>query len=70
MTISVGETQVSFDGGILSAILRPLTRYSANDLQFPVNDRPLFTGKSLAIGEADHIRALDRSATSREWRVR
>jgi len=44
MTISVGETQVSFDEGILSAILQSLTRYSANDPQFPVNDRSLFTG--------------------------
>jgi hypothetical protein len=34
----------------LSAILQVLTRYSANDPQFPVNDRPLFTGKSHAIG--------------------
>jgi hypothetical protein len=56
MTISVGETLGSFNGGILSAILQGLTRYSANDLQFPVNDRSLFTGKSHAIGRADNIR--------------
>jgi len=31
-------------GGSLSAILQALTRYSANDPQFPVNDPPLFTG--------------------------
>jgi hypothetical protein len=47
----------SFDGGILSAILQVLTRYSANDPQFPVNDQSLFTGvpatgKSHAIGGA------------------
>jgi hypothetical protein len=35
---------VIVDGGILSAILQALTRYSANDRQFPVNDPPLFTG--------------------------
>jgi hypothetical protein len=28
----------------LSAILQVLTRYSASDRQFPVNDRSLFTG--------------------------
>jgi hypothetical protein len=28
----------------LSAILQALTRYSANDPQFPVNDPPLFAG--------------------------
>jgi hypothetical protein len=31
---------------MLSAILLVLTRYSANNRQFPVNDRSLFTGKS------------------------
>jgi hypothetical protein len=30
----------------LSAILQALTRYSANNPQFPVNDRSLFAGKS------------------------
>jgi len=45
--------------GILSAILRALTRYSANDLQFPVNDRSPFTGKSHAIGGADNIPAFN-----------
>jgi len=44
MTFSFGETEVSFDGGILNAILQALTRYSANNPQFPVNDRSLFTG--------------------------
>jgi hypothetical protein len=29
---------------MLGAILQALTRYSANDPQFPVNDPPLFTG--------------------------
>jgi len=32
----------------LSAILQALTRYSANDPQFPVNDRSLFTGAPAA----------------------
>jgi hypothetical protein len=52
MNISVGETWFSFDGGILSAILQVLTRYSANDPQFPVDDRSLFTGKSHVVGGA------------------
>jgi hypothetical protein len=52
MTISVGETQVCFDGGMLSAIAQALTRYSANDPQFPVNDRSLFTGKTYVVGGA------------------
>jgi hypothetical protein len=39
---------VIVDGGILSAILLVLTRYSANDPQFPVNDWSLFTGKPRA----------------------
>jgi len=34
------------DGEILWEILRALTRYSANDLEFPVNNPPLFTGCS------------------------
>jgi hypothetical protein len=42
----------------LSAILLVLTRYSANDRQFPVNDRRLFTGKSYASGGTDDIRAV------------
>jgi hypothetical protein len=50
MTISVGETWVFFNDGILSAILQVLTRYSANDPQLPVNDRSLFTWKSHGIG--------------------
>src|ERR1700735_2311623 len=53
MTISVGETQVCFDGGMLSAIAQALTRYSANDPQFPVNDRSLFTGKTYVVGGAE-----------------
>jgi hypothetical protein len=36
----------------LSAILRALTRYSANDPEFPVNDLSLCTGKSRAIGRS------------------
>jgi hypothetical protein len=32
------------DGEILSAVLQVFTRYSANNPQFPVNDRSLFTG--------------------------
>jgi hypothetical protein len=42
--VSPKEVVVIIDGGILSAILQTLTRYSANDRQFPVNARPLFTG--------------------------
>jgi hypothetical protein len=60
MTISVGETWLSFDVGILSAILQMLTRYSANNPQFPVNDRALFTGKSHVVGGA--LRMLDAGA--------
>ena len=52
MTISVCESEVSFNGGILSAILQVLTRYSANDPQFPVNDRSLFTEKAHVVGAA------------------
>src|SRR5258707_704571 len=76
MTISVGETWVSFDDGILGANLHVLTRYSANDPQFPVNDRSLFTGKSHAIGRAGDIPVnSDRSFTGNcgsfaEYRVR
>jgi hypothetical protein len=33
----------------VSAILQLFTRYSANDLQFPVNDWSLFAGKRHAI---------------------
>jgi hypothetical protein len=45
----------SFDGGVLSAILKVFRRYSANNPQFPVNDRSLFTGMSHTIGSADHL---------------
>jgi hypothetical protein len=48
----VSQVVVIVDGGILSAIVQALTRYSANDPQFSVNDRSLFTGKSHAIGGA------------------
>jgi hypothetical protein len=48
---------LSFDGGILSAILQVFTRYSANDPQFPVNDRSQFTGK----------RAQSREIAVRVW---
>jgi hypothetical protein len=64
----VSQVVVIVDGGILSAILQALTRYSANDLQFPVNDRSLFTGvpatgtpaagKSHAIGGASRPNGL------------
>jgi hypothetical protein len=37
--VSPKRVVVIVDGGILSAILQVLTRYSANNLQFPVNDR-------------------------------
>jgi hypothetical protein len=57
MTISVGESSVSFNDGILGAILQVLTRYSANDPHFPVNDRSLFTGKTHVIGGASRNRA-------------
>jgi hypothetical protein len=36
----------------LSAILPVLTQYSANDPQFPVNGRSLFTGNSHVVGGA------------------
>jgi predicted nucleic acid-binding protein len=36
----------------LSAIPQVLTRYSANNPQFPVNDRSLFTGTSHVVGGA------------------
>jgi hypothetical protein len=49
--VSPQQVVVIVDGVILSAILRVLTRYSANELQFPVNDWSPFTGKSHAIGE-------------------
>jgi hypothetical protein len=47
MTISVDESWVFFNGAILSAIQQVLTRYSANDPQYPVNDRSLFTERYL-----------------------
>ena len=50
--MSPKQVVVIVDGGILSAILRALTRYSANDPQFPVNDRSLFTGKTYVVGGA------------------
>jgi hypothetical protein len=42
--VSPKPAVVIVDGGILRAILQALTRYSANDRQFPVNDWSLFTG--------------------------
>jgi hypothetical protein len=49
---------------ILREILRPLTRYSANDPKFPVNDPPLFTGRAFVYAEAEtrrrHPRALNQ----------
>ena len=48
--MSPKQVVVIVDGGILSAIPQAFTRYSANDRQFPVNDRSLFTGKS-RVGE-------------------
>ena len=50
--MSPTHARVIVDGGILRAILQVLTRYSANDPQFPVNDRPLFTGKTHVVGAA------------------
>jgi hypothetical protein len=35
----VSQVVVIVDGGILGAILQVFTRYSANNPQFPVNDR-------------------------------
>jgi hypothetical protein len=62
--VSPKQVVVIVDGGILSAILLVLTRYSANDPQFPVNDWSLFTGKSHEIGTSgtSAIRAKVRSA--------
>jgi hypothetical protein len=37
-------------GESLREVQQALTRYSANNPQFPVNDRSLCTGKSHAIG--------------------
>jgi hypothetical protein len=45
MCVSVSQWLSFVDGRILSAILQVLTRYSANDRRFPVNDRSLFTVK-------------------------
>jgi hypothetical protein len=54
--VSPKQVVVIVDGGILSAIRRVFTRYSANDPQFPVNDWSLFTGKlgAGAPGEEGH----------------
>jgi hypothetical protein len=41
--VSPKQVVVIVDGGILSAIRRVFTRYSANDPQFPVNDWSPFT---------------------------
>jgi hypothetical protein len=37
--VSPEQVVIIVDGGILSAILHAFIRYSANDPQFPVNDR-------------------------------
>jgi hypothetical protein len=50
----------------LSAILQALTRYSANNPQFPVNDRSLFTGKSHVVGGADDIQAIGSTAAAKD----
>jgi hypothetical protein len=63
--------RISAVGEILRKILRAIARYSANELKFPVNDRPLFTGKmtpaaarrggqrySLLIGSATAVSGL------------
>jgi hypothetical protein len=46
-----------FDGGILSAILQVLTRYSANGRQLPAVDGLLFTEKCHSSGRA--VRTAD-----------
>jgi hypothetical protein len=48
----VSQVVVIVDGVILSAIPQVLTRYSANDPQFPVNDWSRLTGKCHQIGGA------------------
>jgi hypothetical protein len=53
----------------LSAILKVLTRYSANDPQFPVNGRSLFTGKSHAIGGASRPNCRPMEMGRREARL-
>ena len=58
---------VIVDGGILSAILQVFTRYSANNPQFPVNDRSLFTGKFHVIGGASRPNG---PPDEEPWRVR
>jgi hypothetical protein len=52
----------------LSAILPVLTRYSANDPQFPVNDRSPFTGKSQVAAERCGTNGLPTESTRcRKW---
>jgi len=52
----VSQVVVIVDGVILNAILQALTRYSAKDRPFPVNDPPLFTGKYQVVGAASQTR--------------
>jgi hypothetical protein len=54
----VSQVVVIVDGGILGAILQVFTRYSANNPQFPVNDRSLFTGVPATGTPADGEYAL------------
>lgn len=51
----ISPEQVSLDGGILNAILRVFTRYSANDPKFPVNDGSLFTRKLSGLGAVEIV---------------
>jgi hypothetical protein len=53
--MSPRQVVVIVDGGILSAILQVLTRYSANAPQFPVNDWSLLTGKLGACAPRDEV---------------
>lgn len=73
--MSPKQLVVIVDGGILSEISCVLTRYSANDRQFPVNDGSLFTGKfhsggaSRTNGSAGE-EVTRRVAARRCWRAR
>ena len=70
--MSPKQLEVIVDGGILSAILQVFTRYSANNPQFPVNDRSLFTGVP-ATGKSQVIGGPPRPngpPDEEPWRVR
>jgi len=59
MSISFSYIWVSAMGEILRKNLETLTRYSANDPEFSVNDQPLFTGcrdRRRNLTTANHIR--------------